>query len=216
MFSYNDTYIEGFKPYNPNLTEFENKANYVNGQVLSLLVGSKSLVPKPATIDNAKTLGGRFKSFWDGLFEGSVVSGSGGGKIYDMSWTPNSPNFKNGIYELLKDADSFGSVVQLSSVSGKIRLPNGFKPGGNYDFVLTESGNIKFGEAHSFIAGTDPVRYAGTIDISPNSGTINGWKNHSGHYEPNMLDVEGIELAAQALKNKFPNMDIPIFSPHNN
>jgi hypothetical protein len=108
-------------------------------------------------------------------------------------------------YLLKKTFQSFRALRTLSRQSDRLQ-PNGrmfdfdvnngikFKDNnlgaGRYDYVITESGELRIGNGHDFLAGNgqDALKAAGEININE-KGLIDMVNNNSGHYTPSAEDA---------------------------
>ena len=77
-------------------------------------------------------------------------------------------------------------AFQFDIVDGAIQFKNTERTSGNFDFVITESGELRIGDGHFALSdqGATGVKGAGEIYINSN-GKIEVINNNSGHFKPN-------------------------------
>jgi RHS repeat-associated protein len=78
-----------------------------------------------------------------------------------------------------KDGKLLGTIQ-----NGELKMLGKTKASGEFDFVVTEKGDVLLGRKHSFLSGGGDVQAAGTLKMR--NGKIVNIDNNSGHYKPNL------------------------------
>jgi RHS repeat-associated protein len=78
-----------------------------------------------------------------------------------------------------KDGKLLGTIQ-----NGELKMIGKTKASGEFDFVVTEKGDVLLGRKHSYLSGGGDVQAAGTLKIR--NGRIVNIDNSSGHYMPNL------------------------------
>jgi RHS repeat-associated protein len=81
-----------------------------------------------------------------------------------------------------KDGKLLGSIQ-----NGNVVMKGKTKPNGEFDFIVTEKGDVLLGRKHSFMSGGADVQAAGTLKLR--DGKVVNVDNNSGHYQPNALET---------------------------
>lgn len=113
--------------------------------------------------------------------------GGGSGTKKSIVKSGNAPKqlIKNKL-PVSRDGKLLGSIQ-----NGNVKMYGKTQANGNFDFIVTEKGDVLLGRKHSFMSGGSDVQAAGILKMR--NGKIVNIDNNSGHYTPNLEEAKNFK-----------------------